>query len=181
VIGLGNDLMGRLQAPSGRLSESVARMCLDHGVVRCVVTSSEGSVWISRDEMPAVRTLAGRRERAEGANALPDPVRRERVVPEKAQVAALPLDERRMIEDVARMRESGSGRVYTLVGKLTPPEDGDGRWRFVTQSGRPYAAVGVDPARTQLASSVVVLRAALLARGEETLLDVSDVFELDEP
>lgn len=62
VLALGADVAGRIQQqPSGRPPESVARMFVDNGVVRCVITTSEGQIMIGRDAMPAVTRLRDRR------------------------------------------------------------------------------------------------------------------------
>ncbi len=181
VTALGNDLVDRIQSPKGRLAESVARMCLDNGVARCVVATPEGSVWISRDDIPAVTRLTENRARTETRRSEDEAGEEALAFRAGDRLRAVPLDEARLVED-ARALGDRSDRVYTLVGTLTPPESGGDRWSFVTQSGRKYAAVGVNPARSSISTAPVVLRASLMGRGGNgTLLNVADVFELDEP
>jgi len=57
ILALANDVASGMTKPSGALAESAAAMCVSHGVVECVVTTSQGQIRISRNEMPAVQLL----------------------------------------------------------------------------------------------------------------------------
>lgn len=57
IVALGNDIASGMKQPSGGIAESAASLCAHHGVVECVVTTSEGQIHILRDEMPAVNAL----------------------------------------------------------------------------------------------------------------------------
>jgi hypothetical protein len=57
IVALGNDIASGMKQPSGGIAESAALLCAHHGVVECVVTTSEGQIHILRDEMPAVNAL----------------------------------------------------------------------------------------------------------------------------
>lgn len=190
VLALANDVAGRIQQPSGRLSESVARMCVDNGVVECVITTSEGQIMIGRDAIPAVTRLRERRDAAAiddfgeemkvaGATARPRPAK-----PDKLAVLPEPVLSR-VLEDAiqaepGRVRDR---RIYTLVGNLQPPDAGAREWRFTGQSGTLYLAQGVNPERSAaLTTDPVVIRAEVIGRESGiTVLNVLDVFEPEEP
>jgi len=55
-----NDLANNIKQPTGNLAENAAAMCALNGVVEYVVTTSEGPIRISRDEMPAYETFKSR-------------------------------------------------------------------------------------------------------------------------
>jgi len=194
VAAFANDLVSGVQQPSGRLAETMAAMCLDHGVVECVVTTSEGQVRISREQMPAVGVIADRRERSEAikidashsdgslfsdrtgyAQGVNDAVSSARIYPELETVRS----------EGARLRK---GRIYTVVGTLTPPAPNAssteaGYWNFISQSGRSYWAQGIDVSRVGLVErGTVVVRAELAGhKAGLPLLEVKDVFTSDEP
>ncbi len=188
VAAYGNDVAGAVQQPSGRLAETMAAMCLDNGVVECVITTSKGQVRISRDQMPAVELLQQRRE---------DDDHQKASIPHSdgstfSDGSGYASTESRVEASPVRYREAEmisspaqTGRVYTVVGKLTPPNSDDtsigaGDYRFTSLSGRSYLARGVNPTRTD--RGTVIIRAELI--GNESglpLLEVKDVFTSDEP
>lgn len=190
VLALGNDVASRIQQPSGRLPESVARMCIDSGVVECVVTTSEGQIIIGRDAMPAVARLRERRDAPE----------KEEFVDELGIARAMPRsriakpDQFADLAEPARLRalenivealpgRARDGRIYTLVGSLQPPNSGAREWRFVSQSGTLYLAQGVNPERSAtMKADPIVIRAEVIGRQRGvTVLNVIDVFEPEEP
>ncbi|HYG28708.1 MAG TPA: hypothetical protein VD887_00680 [Allosphingosinicella sp.] len=177
VAQLGIDLAGRMQQPTGRLAESLARMCLDHGVAECVITTQEGRVQISRDEIQAVAMLRDRRNARETVRVVPTPRA-------KPALADEPLLARR-IEEIreAVPRGASDGRIYTLVGQLLPPKAGSRDWHFRSQSGTVYIARGLRPERANLPpDNTVVIRAETWGRDRDfTVLNVVDVFEPEDP
>lgn len=190
VLALGNDVAGRIQQPSGRLPESVARMCLDNGVVECVITTSEGQVMIGRDAIPAVTRLRDRRD-ADALENFGDELATSpatpRARPSKPDELADHAEPARLraLEDVveALPRRARDGRIYTLVGSLLPPIGGAREWRFTSQSGTLYLAQGVNTERsTTLTADPVVVRAEVVGHKRDvTVLNVLDVFEPEEP
>lgn len=194
VIALGNDLLARILQPTGRLAESVAEMCLDHGVAECVITTSEAQVRIIRDDLPAIAVVQEKRA-ALGSFAArkmdPDGAK---VTSEASARLAEPLMRRSdevLMPSEAVLRDGSRGfdeRVYTLVGKLRPPGSAGNRvpaqdWQFDTLSGKIYIARGVSPERARIRrSATVVIRAEIV--GEEAgyiVLNVKDVFVSEEP
>jgi hypothetical protein len=188
VAALGSDLSDRMKKPSGRLAESLAGMCLDHGVAECVITTPEGKIEIARDQIPAIATLEDRRDRAENFGlphsdgstfsdgsgyAAPDSATSERALLRATERYADP--------------RPFSDRVYTIVGKLIRPAQADdgplGDWQISAQSGRTYTARGIDPARVKMRpDTTVVIRAQIVGVEEgQTILDVKDVFTSEEP
>ena len=194
VVALGNDLIDRMQQRSGRLAESIAEMCLDHGVAECVVTTPEVHVRITRDQLPAITTVQERRDFREAPRMdMPDAesVRAPSAVgsaaTEHAQLGAeelvRPLDDLRY-DQLSRL----DGRIYTIIGKLQPPGSAGHRvparyWQFDSLSGRTYIASGINPERARIPrTATVVIRAEIV--GDEagiTVLNVRDVFETEEP
>lgn len=190
VLALGNDVAGRIQQPSGRLPESVARMCLDNGVVECVITTSEGQIMIGRDAIPAVTRLREWRDTAaledlgNDRETSPATPRARHTKPDELADRAEPA-RLRALEDVveALPGRARDGRIYTLVGSLQPPDAGAREWRFTSQSGTLYLAQGVNPERSAtLTADPVVIRAEVVGRERDIIvLNVLDVFEPEEP
>jgi hypothetical protein len=184
VAQLGNDLVGRIQQPTGRLAESVARMCLDHGVAECVVTTPEGQVQISRDAIKAIAVLQSRRDIAEATADMPTGPRPKSLLSDERVLA----DERILAQRIEDIRPASpgrehDGRIYTLVGRLQSPGAGSRDWRFSSQSGTIYIARGVNPERSSIQrDATVVIRAEVWGREQgATVLNVKDVFEPEEP
>lgn len=188
VLALANDVAGRIQEPTGRLPQTVARMCVDNGVVECVITTSEGQIMIGRDAIPAVAQLRDRREAAAIADAeagAAQAVPRERAAkPETLEGPSEP-GRLRALDDIvaAGLGRVSDGRVYTLVGSLQQPDGGAREWRFTSQAGKLYIARGVNPERSAtLKTDPVVIRADVVGQnGGLTVLNVLDVFEPEEP
>ena len=191
VIALGHDLSARIQQPTGRLAESVAEMCLDHGVAECVISTSEGQVRITRDQMPAIARLREKRERVDRiGQAFGDDS--DRWVSGLAD-SAPPAVEKDLLERPAEdlrlgERAGADGRVYTIVGKLQPPSSARAKvpvqnWQFDALSGKTYIARGINADRIRIpATATVVLRAEV--GGVEagfTVLNVKDVFLPEDP
>lgn len=193
VAAYGNDIAGQVQQPSGKLAEAVATLCVDHGVVECVITTSEGQLRIARDEMPAVQRIRQRREDAafpktaiphSDGSTFSDGTGYAAPSVSKSDPATVRYQEAELVSP-ARTRQ---GQVYTVVGKLTPPNPDDtsdlgGVYRFTSLSGRSYFARGVGPSRDEFDErGTVIIRAELV--GKEAglpVLDVKDVFTSDEP
>lgn len=190
AAGLGLNIADRLQKPTGKLAEAAAEMCVENGVVECVVTTSEGQIRVTRDQMPAIKTLKDRRERTAENEAIRQE-RRSRFTDEMARAPILEpsLEERPVLaaERLSELPQRRDGRVYTVVGFLNPPGSGrrissktDGEFR--TQSGKLYATRGVDWTMVRSGDEPLVIRARIAGEQDGyTVLDVLDVFEPEEP
>lgn len=192
VSRLGLDIADRLQQqPRSRLAESVAEMCLDHGVVESVISTHTNQIRIPRDEMPALGALETKRMGA-GTRPLGSsprfPLKVDDAVSESEIEAVhspdLIAQRGEILADVGRQRDR---RVYTVVGTLSPPgEDGNdvppSRGQFRTQSGKTYVVHGVDWDRAPLKGELAVIQAESDGRdGEFVVLNVKDVFKPQEP
>ena len=177
VAQLGIDLASNIQKPTGRLAESVARMCLDHGVAECIITTPDGRVRISRDAVKAVAVLQNRREGAEEAESLPRPARARPVQADD------PLLARRSEDFRAAPALAGVGRIYTLVGRLVPPTQESHDWIFTSQSGTRYIARGLSPERASVTPNTPIVIRAEAWHLEEGMrvLNVKDIFEPEDP
>lgn len=192
VTRLGLDIADRLQhQPRGRLAESVAEMCLDHGVVESIISTHDQQIHIPRDEMPALRALEARRSGApilERGSRPSFPLQVDDAV-SKSEIEAvrspdLIAQRGEILADVSRPRDH---RIYTIVGTLTAPNSEQNevplsRGQFRSQSGKIYVALGVDWDRVPHGQDSVVIRARIDGRdGEYTVLNVMDVFQPEEP
>lgn len=199
LASLASDLSNRIQQPSGRLAESIAELCLDHGVAECVITTSDTQVRITRDQIPAIHAVQKRRDRDE---AIGSATPHSDEIPfsdgtefsdgtgfRTASSRAGRVEDRLIARDAFLVLPSQAGdRLYTLVGRLRPPGDvGNSvpaeHWQFATLSGKVYIARGVDPRRTDsLNADTVVIQAKIVGReAGYIVLNVMDVFVSEEP
>jgi hypothetical protein len=192
VTRLGLDIADRLQQqPRSRLAESVAEMCLDHGVVESVITTHTNQIHIPRDEMPALRALevkrsgtAARQPASRSLFPLQVDDANSKSEMEAAHSPDLITQRGEILADFSRPRD---GRVYTIVGNLSPPGTPGNvtprsRGQFRAQSGKIYAVRGVDWDRVPRNDELVAIRSEIDGRdGEYVVLNVKDVFEPREP
>jgi hypothetical protein len=190
VAHLGLDIADRIQQPHGRLAESVAEMCLDNGVVECVVTTREGKIRISRDDVAATMTVEAKRTGqfvGRTPNLKSYPLDVDGAVSASEMASAVPDPHLYEAERVAELPRQKDGRLYTVLGYLSPPGTTGNAVRrsegqFRTQSGKTYVARGVDWDRVPRGSDPVVIRARVAGEvGGHTVLNVFDVFEPEEP
>ena len=188
VANLGLDIAGRLKRPTGRLPESVAEMCLDNGVVECVVTTSKQRIHITREDMPALNTVE-RKRAATGLTGIPKATLHINDAISSSEIAAeSPILRAEHLGGFERLEPGSDDRVYTVVGHLSPPGTPSNRVRsnegqFRSESGRIYVAQGVDWEKLPRdRRDPLVIRARTIGQtGEFRLLSVIDVFEPEEP
>ena len=194
VAEFGLHIADRVQRPTGRLAETVAEMCLENGVAECVITTSDAQISIGRDHIPAIETVKNKRE-SNGLRKLAPDVQRHPLRPDDS-VSATRVEEVRLDEPVeltqdlrAEVLRPRDGRIYTMLGTLRRPGDDENvvppqEWEFLSQSGKPYIARGVDASRIRRrGEGLVVIRAEIVGREDNgiIILDIKDVFEPEEP
>lgn len=190
VARLGLEIADRLQHSTGRLAESVAEMCSDHGVVESTVSTHNEQIRIPRDEMPALAALDMKRS---APVARDFPTRPSALQVDEA-ISSSEIEAVHSPDFIAQRGEILAGlgrprdkRIYTIVGILGEPgAPGNvvprSTGQFRTQSGKTYIARGVDWDHAPHGDDPVVIRAQIDGRdGEFTALNVMDVFKSEEP
>lgn len=190
VLALGNDLRESIKETNSPIANSVATMCLDHGVVNMTVTTSAGRYLIDRDEVSMVADLRDQRISSEddGSEAwnISDSITPD-LKPRPTSREEIELD-----PSFARLGQPSvrriDGKVYTVFGSLTSPGAKKSQvpldqWQFTSQSGKVFIATGVRPDRVgTIDGKLVAIRAEVAGKKDGyTTLDVKDVFEPEEP
>lgn len=127
VTRLGLDIADQLQQPRGRLAESVAEMCLNHGVVELIITTHQAQISISRDEIPALKTVEAKRTRGsvrQSQERHPSfPLQVDNAV-SQSKIEAVHSSEfvAQQGEILAGLGRPRVGRMYTVVGTLRAPD-----------------------------------------------------------